>query len=90
MNTLKELEELMSFKRYDLAHNLILKMIKDQTRGELLTVDGYWLDDKGTFTGMVVATGEWDGIEDEKIFYYCDHQPVLGEHDDFVITKIWE
>ncbi len=57
---------------------------------QTLTVNGYWLDDNKPFTGMTVALGEWDGIEDvedEGIFYYLDGTPVLGQHGDFVITE---
>jgi hypothetical protein len=39
---------------------------------------------------MTVALGEWDGVEDaedERIFYYLDGEPAIGEHSDFVITE---
>ena len=41
---------------------------------------------------MTVALGEWDGIEDaedERIFYYLDGKPAIGEHSDFVITSTY-
>jgi hypothetical protein len=52
--------------------------------------NGYWTDTKAPFTGMVVSDGTWDGLEDakdERIFFYTDGLPVLGEHQDFVITE---
>ena len=58
---------------------------------ETITVNGYWIDTNEPFNGMVVALGEWNGIEDaedEGIFYYLDGAEPLGEHCDFVITEI--
>ena len=58
---------------------------------ETIIVNGYWIDTKEPFYGMVVALGEWDGVEDaedEGIFYYLDGKEPLGEHSDFVITTI--
>ena len=52
--------------------------------------NGYWTDTKTPFVGMVVSDGTWDGLEDakdERIFFYTDGLPVLGEHQDFVITE---
>lgn len=51
--------------------------------------DGYWVHDKSPFFGMVISDGTWDGIEDAKdeaIFYYTDGKPVIGDHEDFVVT----
>ena len=59
---------------------------------QTITANGYWLDTKEPFTGMTVALGEWDGIEDaedERIFYYLDGEPAIGEHSDFVITSTY-
>ena len=52
--------------------------------------NGFWKDTKEPFFGMVVSDGEWDGIEDakdERIFFYSDGLPIIGDHGDFVITK---
>ena len=41
-------------------------------------------------TGTETVGHEWDGIEDaedERIFYYLDGEPAIGEHSDFVITE---
>jgi hypothetical protein len=60
---------------------------------ETITVNGYWVDSEEPFNGMTVALGEWDGIEDaedERIFFYLDGLPALGEHSDFVITEVLE
>lgn len=61
---------------------------------------GYWTDD-GTggespsshFNNMIVCDGEWDGVEDakdERIFFYTDGLPVVGNHGEFVITTAYE
>lgn len=61
---------------------------------------GYWTDD-GTggespsshFNNMIVCDGEWNGIEDasdERIFFYTDGLPVVGNHGEFVITTAYE
>lgn len=61
---------------------------------KLYNCDGYWKDTKESFTNMIVADGEWDGIEDakdERIFYYTDGvDPVIGDHGDFVVTSAEE
>jgi hypothetical protein len=61
---------------------------------KLYNCDGYWKDTKESFTNMIVADGDWDGIEDakdERIFYYADeNQPIVGDHFDFVITSAEE
>lgn len=57
---------------------------------QTVQANGYWIDGNEPFTGMTVALGEWDGIEDaedESIFYYLDGAPALGQHGDFVITE---
>ena len=54
---------------------------------------GYWTDTKEPFYGMVLALGEWDGVEDaedEGVFYYLDGADPIGAHDDFYITKVEE
>jgi hypothetical protein len=64
-----------------------------QAKTKLYLCNGYWTDTKETFSGMVVSDGEWDGLEDakdERIFFYTDGFPVLGEHQDFVITEVEE
>jgi len=56
-----------------------------------VVVDGYWLDNKEKFCGMVVARGSWDGVEDAEdqgIFYYLDGAAPVGEHEGFFITNI--
>jgi len=56
---------------------------------KLYVCDGNWHDDGKFFHGMVVSDGTWDGIEDakdERIFYYTDGNPVVGDHGEFVIT----
>ena len=56
---------------------------------KLFVCDGYWIDTKENFNGMVVSDGEWNGVEDakdEQIFYYTDGEPVVGDHGEFVIT----
>jgi hypothetical protein len=55
--------------------------------------DGYWNDTKESFFGMIVADYEWNLIEDaqdEKIFYYTDGLPVIGNHGEFTISKIFK
>ena len=57
---------------------------------KLYVCDGHWVDNKQSFSGMVVSDGEWDGLEDakdERIFYYTDGEPVVGDHGEFVITN---
>jgi hypothetical protein len=52
--------------------------------------NGYWKETKENFIGMVVSDQEWDGLEDakdERIFYYTDGFPVMGDHGEFVITE---
>lgn len=59
---------------------------------QTITADGYWIDNNEPFIGMTLALGEWDGIEDaedERIFYYLDGEPAIGEHSDFVITATY-
>jgi hypothetical protein len=54
----------------------------------LYLCNGYWIDTKEPFHQMVVSDGSWDGLEDakdERIFFYTDGLPVVGEHQDFVI-----
>ena len=58
---------------------------------EKIIVNGYWIESKEPFKGMVVALGSWDEVEDaedESIFYYLDGREPLGEHDEFVITEV--
>lgn len=53
--------------------------------------NGYWKDNKENFYGMMVSDQEWDGLEDakdEKIFFYTDGLPVMGDHGEFVITEV--
>jgi len=60
---------------------------------KLFNCDGYWADTKERFNNMIVSDGEWDGLEDakdERIFYYTDGDPVMGDHGDFVIDKAEE
>lgn len=59
----------------------------------LFICDGRWHDNNETFQGMVVSDGDWDGIEDakdEKIFFYTDGEPVIGDHGEFVIEHAEE
>ena len=62
---------------------------------KLYNCDGYWKSNKtvGTdeqpFSNMIVSDSEWDGIEDtkdEKVFFYTDGYPVVGDHGEFVVT----
>ena len=56
---------------------------------KLFVCDGYWIDTKENLNGVIVSSGEWDGVEDEndeQIFYYTDGEPVIGDHGEFVIT----
>lgn len=60
---------------------------------KLFICDGYWFDNGSVFSGMVVADGSWNGLEDaidERIFYYTDGFPVVGDHGEFIITKAEE
>ena len=67
---------------------------------ETITVNGYWnaIPELGRpkiqpVQGMTVALGSWDGeedAEDERIFFYLDDAPPLGDHGEFVITEILE
>jgi hypothetical protein len=52
---------------------------------------GFWNDDKKPFSGMIVANYSWNGLEDfedERIFFYTDGFPVIGNHGEFTITEI--
>lgn len=60
---------------------------------KLYNCDGFWNDTKERFSNMIVSDSEWDGLEDakdERIFYYTDGDPVMGDHGDFVIDKAEE
>ena len=60
---------------------------------KLFVCDGYWIDTKENFNGMVVSDSEWNGVEDakdEQIFYYTDGEPVVGDHGEFVINHAEE
>lgn len=60
---------------------------------KLFNCDGYWQDCKQQFKNMIVCDGEWDGIEnatDEKIFFYTDGLPVVGDHGEFVVLTAEE
>ena len=51
--------------------------------------NGFWNDTKQKFSGKPVCLGSWDGNEDDdNIFFYCDGEPVIGNHGDFTITDI--
>jgi hypothetical protein len=56
--------------------------------------EGYWEDEPDNIYSVIVALGEWDGIEDaedEKIFFYADGEPLkVGAilADNFVVTEI--
>jgi len=53
--------------------------------------DGFWNDTKESFFGMIVANYSWDGLEDtkdQKIFFYTDGLPVIGNHGEFTITEM--
>lgn len=59
---------------------------------QTITANGYWADNNEPFTGMTVALGEWDGIEDaedERIFYYLEGKPAVGNHGEFTITETY-
>ena len=59
-------------------------------QNKLYACKGYWINDKQSFQGMIVSDGEWNGLEDaedEAIFHYTSGEPVVGEHDEFVITE---
>ena len=63
-------------------------MTANKTKAELFLCDGRWNSGE-EFSGMVICSGSWNGKADhmdEKIFYYTDGEPVIGEHGDFVIT----
>ena len=66
---------------------------------KMFNCDGYWKTDisagttETSFSNMIVSDDEWDGIEDakdEKVFFYTDGYPVVGDHGEFVITKAEE
>ena len=65
--------------------------------------DGYWkanpelaMHETEPFYALAVSDGEWDGVEgeaDNRIFFYTEGFPVVGDHGEFVITsatKGWE
>lgn len=61
------------------------------------TCSGYWEDEPTrTISGVRVALGEWDGVEDakdESVFYYMDNQPLqVGSviAESFVVTEVEE
>jgi hypothetical protein len=56
--------------------------------GKLWYCQGYWNDDQKPMT-VLVCDGEWDGIEDgadQRISFYTDGKPVMGDHGDFTVT----
>lgn len=59
-----------------------------------VTVEGYWQDEPSRIYTVLVALGEWDGVEDEAdrdIFYYMDGEPLsVGDTiaEDFIVTEI--
>jgi hypothetical protein len=67
---------------------------------ETITVNGYWnaipelgMPDTEPFQNMTVALGSWDGEEDaddERVFFYLDGKPPVGDHGEFVITEVLE
>lgn len=63
---------------------------EEHLEGTLYVCDGFWLDSKEPFEGLIVSTGSWNGIEDardERIFYYTDGDPILGKHEDFEVVS---
>ncbi len=49
-----------------------------------------WNDTKEIVYGVCISTGEWNGKEDyrdERIFYYTDGQPIIGDHGDFTVLE---
>ena len=62
--------------------------------------DGYWKSNPelGTteiepFTNMRVSDDVWDGVEsvgDTRIFYYTEHEAIVGDHGEFVLTTATE
>jgi hypothetical protein len=60
--------------------------------GKLWYCQGYWNDDHKPMT-FLVCDGEWDGIDDgadERISFYTDGEPVIGDHGEFTVTEAEE
>lgn len=63
-------------------------------KNETVTVQGYWQGEPSRIYTVLVALGEWDGVEDEAdrdIFYYMDGEPLgVGDRiaEDFIVTEI--
>ena len=60
---------------------------------QTITANGYWKDNKESFSEMTVCLNSWDGeedAEDERIFFYLDGKPPVGDHGEFVITEVLE
>jgi hypothetical protein len=64
---------------------------------KLYICNGYWKPDSPYCTpenapiiGAVICDSPWTGIEDaldERIFYYVDDEPIVGDHGEFVIES---
>jgi hypothetical protein len=63
-------------------------------KDEIVTVEGYWLDEPDWKRTVNVSLGSWDGAEDAKdegIFYYMDGEPLrVGDSISmsFIVTAI--
>ena len=69
-----------------------LEEIMNAPKYEVIFADGYWAAGGDTFTGLPVALGSWDGVEDaedEGIAFYLDGAEPVGQHGDIVITKVY-
>lgn len=55
---------------------------------KLYICKGYWKDTEEEFDGVTICSTNNDDVveNDDDIFYYAIGVPVLGHHDDFVIT----
>ena len=77
----------------NVIYEIIHQLNKEQNmKYETVTANGYWTDSGEPFVGMVLALGEWDGVEDcddEEIFFYLDGAEPIGDHGDFVITETY-
>ena len=72
----------------------VINVVVDEaySHGKLWYCQGYWNDDQKPLT-VLVCDGEWDGIEDgadERISFYTEGKPVMGDHGDFTVTEAEE
>ena len=62
----------------------------------LYSCTGFWKDERAPaahwarIEGAIISDGAWDGIEgaeDERVFFYTEGAPVIGDHGEFIIIE---